>query len=131
MGLWLNSPSVRVPNFILESQRGKAFPLTSKTNCEKKKKKKQFENNYLNSDLSGVVLDYMRPVIFCPHVFNSPRQPKTEKTANAVSERGILIFRLSHNDSLLHQPKVFPWNPFFLLLLFSQNDDSPTADQDH
>lgn len=87
-----------------------------------------WENNYLNSDLSSVGLDYMRPVIFCPHVFNSPRQPTTAKTANAVSERGILIFRLSHTDSLLHQPKVFPWNLF--LLLFTQNDDLPTADSD-
>lgn len=105
--------SDRVPNFILQSQRCQAFPLTSKINCELF----QGENNYLNSDLSGVGLDYMRPLLVCPHVFNSPRQPKTAKTANVVSKRGILIFRPSHTDSLLHQPKVLPRNPSLLLFI--------------
>lgn len=78
------------------------------------------QNNYLNSDLTCVVPDYMRPVIFCPHVFNPPGRPRGVKTADKVFERGNLIFRLSHTDSLLHQPKVLRWNPFF----------SPTADKD-
>lgn len=108
VALWQNSPSAISQLYLCNgaTRPSRSLPRQFGTFSQ---------DNYLNSDLRGVVLDYMRLVIFCPHAFNPPRQPKGVKTADTVSERWILIFRMSHTDSLLHQPKVLHWNPFCLV----------------
>lgn len=84
-------------------------------------------------------LDYMRPVIVCPHVCSlislllfiplaSTMQETRweEATAAAISESGISIFHPSHSDLLLPRRQSAPLDS----CKFRQDDDTPEADKE-